>query len=85
MMVAANCFVTFVFQPRFTLPMWELTIMSLTILVSVNHGCSYLPITRYSSHATAVAEPMMSRFFRDLRSMGRDGCALTVCAPPDGR
>jgi hypothetical protein len=31
LMMVANCFVT-VFQPRFTLPMWELTIMSLSIL-----------------------------------------------------
>ena len=31
LMMIANCFVT-VFQPRFTLPMWELTIMSLSIL-----------------------------------------------------
>ena len=31
LMMVTNCFVT-VFQPRFTLPMWELTITSLTIL-----------------------------------------------------
>jgi len=31
LMMVANCFVT-VFQPRFTLPMWELTIISLAIL-----------------------------------------------------
>jgi hypothetical protein len=30
-MMLANCFLT-IFQPRFTLPMWELTIMSATIL-----------------------------------------------------
>jgi hypothetical protein len=31
LMMVATCFVT-VFHPRFTLPMWELTIMSLSIL-----------------------------------------------------
>jgi len=30
-MMLANCFLT-VFQPRFTLPMWELTIISMSIL-----------------------------------------------------
>jgi hypothetical protein len=32
MIMLVNCFLT-VFQPRFTLPMWELTIMSVTILL----------------------------------------------------
>jgi hypothetical protein len=32
-MMLANCFLT-VFQPRFTLPMWELTIISMSILLA---------------------------------------------------
>ena len=45
LIMLVNCFLT-VFQPRFTLPMWELTIMSVTILLGaiMENLVSALPV-----------------------------------------
>jgi len=45
LMMLANCFLT-VFQPRFTLPMWELTVVSLSILFGEATGCLFSPSAR---------------------------------------
>jgi len=44
-MMLANCFLN-VFQPRYTLPMWELTVVSLSILFGETVGYLFSPPCR---------------------------------------
>jgi len=52
-MMLANCFLA-VFQPRFTLPMWELTIISASVLFGKTMECLFFP-----------ARSLFSRHFQD--------------------
>jgi hypothetical protein len=51
-MMLANCFLN-EFQPRYTLPMWELTIVSASVLVSRTMECLFSP-TRSSIHHNVI-------------------------------